>query len=273
MPDDSPEGDTKQERRPPQGEPVLDRAFRILAAFGPASRSLSLTSLSVRTGLPKPTTLRIARKLVEWGALERTASGEYVVGLRLLEVASLAPRGHGLRAAALPYMEDLHHATGQHVILAARDGHEAVLIERLSARDAGQVLYRVGGRMPLHSTGVGLVLLAHAPRELQEEVLAGDLIIEPENTQLPARQLRARLADIRHDGVAVVSRPQPQPMTSVACVITGYQGTPVAALSVITRSEQAEPALLKPAVIAVARAISRAVSASARAGTDLPERS
>jgi DNA-binding IclR family transcriptional regulator len=62
-------------------------------------------------------------------------------------------------------------------------------------------------------------------------------------------------------------------MTSVACVITGYQDTPVAALSVITRSEQAEPALLKPAVIAVARAISRAVSAGTRAGTDLPERS
>ena len=52
-------------------------------------------------------------------------------------VASLAPRGHGLRATALPYMADLHHATGQHVLLAVRDGGAAVLVGRLSARGAG----------------------------------------------------------------------------------------------------------------------------------------
>ena len=121
-------------RRPTQGEPLLDRAFRILTAFGPDHRSLSLTALSLRAGLPKASALRITRKLVEWGALERAENGEYVVGLRLLEVASLAPRGHGLRATALPYLEDLHHSTGQHVLLAVREGREAILVERLSAR-------------------------------------------------------------------------------------------------------------------------------------------
>ena len=125
-----------------QGELVLDRAFRLLGSFGPDHRSLSLTSLSARSGLPKPTALRLARKLAEWGALERTADGRYVIGLRLLEVASLAPRGHGLRATALPYLEDLHQATGQHVLLAVRDGREAVLVERLSAHGAGTVRWR-----------------------------------------------------------------------------------------------------------------------------------
>jgi DNA-binding IclR family transcriptional regulator len=130
--------------RPAHGEPVLDRAFRLLGSFSPAHRALSLTSLSARSGLPKPTALRLARKLVEWGALERAGDGRYVIGLRLLEVASLAPRGHGLRATALPYLEDLHQATGQHVLLAVRDGYQAVLVERLSAHGAGRVLYRVG---------------------------------------------------------------------------------------------------------------------------------
>ena len=248
--------------RPAQGEPVLDRAFRMLGAFGPAHRALSLTSLSARAGLPKPTALRLARKLVEWGALERAGDGRYVIGLRLLEVASLAPRGHGLRATALPYLEDLHQATGQHVLLAVRDGLEAILVERLSAHGAGQVLYRVGGRMPLHSTGVGLVLLAHAPTPVQDEILAGDLTLEPEHTQLSGRGLRAQLAAVRRDGVAVASRRHPEAMTSVACRITGQQHQTVAALSVVTRSERLEPSAVRPAVVAVARAISRAVSAA-----------
>jgi DNA-binding IclR family transcriptional regulator len=248
--------------KPASGEPVLDRAFRIMTAFGPAHRALSLTTLSARAGLPKTTTLRLARKLVEWGALEQAPNGEYVVGLRLLEVASLAPRGHGLRATALPYLEDLHHATGQHVLFAVRDGEHAVLIERLSARGAGRVMYRVGGRLPLHSTGVGLVLLAHAPVTVQEEVIGGDLTLRPENITRTSRELRAQLAAIRQQGTAVVSRQWPEPVTSVAAPILGQQGAPVAALSVVTTSALVEPAALTPAVIAVARAISRALSSA-----------
>ncbi len=249
-------------RRPAHGEPVLDRAFRILTAFGPRHRTLSLAALSARAGLPKPTALRLARKLAEWGALERAENGEYAIGLRLLEVASLAPRGHGLRATALPYMEDLHHATRQHVLLAVRDGDEAVLIERLSARGAGRVMYRVGGRLPLHSTGVGMVLLAHAPATLQDEVLGGDLTLRPENIARSARELRAQLASVREQGVAIMSRQWPEPVTTVAAPILGQRGTPIAALSVVTRSDRAESAALRPAVIAVARAISRAVTES-----------
>jgi DNA-binding IclR family transcriptional regulator len=245
--------------RPSHGEPVLDRAFRIMTAFGPDHRSLSLAALSTRAGLPKPTALRLARKLTEWGALERTANGDYVVGLRLLEVASLAPRGHGLRATALPYLEDLHHATGQHVLLAVRDGDAAVLIERLSARGARQVMYRVGGRLPLHSTGVGMVLLAHAPVTLQDEVLSGDLTLRPENVARTARELRTQLAAVRLQGVAVMSRLWPEPVTTVAAPILGRRGAPIGALSVVTRSDQVEPAVLTPAVVAVARAVSRAV--------------
>jgi DNA-binding IclR family transcriptional regulator len=250
-------------RRPAHGEPVLDRAFRIMTAFGPAHRSLSLTALSARAGLPKATTLRLARKLAEWGALERAANGEYVIGLRMLEVASLAPRGHGLRAIALPYLEDLHHATGQHVLLAVRDGGEAVLIERLSARGAGRVMYRVGGRLPLHATGVGLVLLAHAPTAMQDEVIGGDLTLRPENITRTPRELRNQLAEIRQQGAAVVSRQWPEPVTSVAAPIIGHGRAPIPAVSVVTLSAQVDPASLTPAVIAVARAISRAVSAAA----------
>ena len=247
-------------RRPLHGEPVLDRAFRILGSFGPDDRSLSLTSLSARAGLPAPSALRIARKLVEFGALERDEDGRYVVGLRLLEIASLAPRGHGLRGTALHYMEDLHHATGQHVLLAVRDGHQAILVERLSAHRAGRVLYRIGGRMPMHATGVGLILLAHAPLQVQEEVLAGDLTVEPGHPLQSERELRAVLASVRRDGVAVASRERPEPVTSVAAPVLNNRQV-VAALSVVAQSGNLQAGALTPAVVAVARAISRAVSA------------
>jgi DNA-binding IclR family transcriptional regulator len=161
-------------------------------------------------------------------------------------------------------MEDLHLATGQHVLLAVRDGGEAILVERLSARGAGRVMYRVGGRLPLHSTGVGLVLLAHAPAALQDEILGQDLTLRPENIVRTPRELRAQLAGIRRDGVAIAARTWPEPVTSVAAPIRGGPGSPAAALSVVTRTGQVEPAVLRPAVVAVARAISRALADATR---------
>ena len=72
-------------------------------------------------------------------------------------------------------MEDLYEATHENVQLAVRDGLELVFVERLAGRDAVRVLTRVGGRFALHATGVGLVLLAYAPADVQEQVLAGPL--------------------------------------------------------------------------------------------------
>lgn len=249
------------------GQSMLERAFSLLAVFGPTDRSLSLTSMSARSGLPKSSALRIARQLTDCGALERLGDGDFVIGLRLLEIASLAPRGHRLRETALPYMEDLHLATGQHVLLAVRDGAEAVLVERLSALGAASVLYRVGGRMPLHATAVGLCLLAGAPPEVQGRALAGrnltvrqEAVCEEEHGASSGTRLRATLAAVRRDGVAVFSRSDPTPVTSVAAPILGRGGEVIAALSVVTPTVDARPAAaLRPAVIAACRAISRAM--------------
>jgi DNA-binding IclR family transcriptional regulator len=123
-----------------------------------------------------------------------------------------------------------------------------VLVERLSARGARRVLYRIGGRMPMHSTSVGLVLLAHAPVAVQDELLAGDLTGQPDG------DLRALLAAIRRDGVAAVSRTSPEAVTSVAAPVLRNRQ------AVVGQSDQLRPTALAPAVVAVARAVSRAVS-------------
>ena len=99
--------------------------------------------------------------LTEWGALERDEAGVYHVGLRLWEVAALAPRGLALRQIALPYLEDLYEATHENVQLAVRDGGEVVYIEWISGRSAVGCASGSGARWPLHATGVGLALLAH----------------------------------------------------------------------------------------------------------------
>jgi DNA-binding IclR family transcriptional regulator len=258
--------DGRRGKRPAQGEPVVDRALALLAAFDAAHRSLALGELSRRAGIPTSSTLRLATRLVAWGALERGADGRFTVGLRLWEVGALAPRAHDLREVALPSMRDLSEVTRQHILLAVREGHEAVLVERLSTHRAVPVLYSVGGRLPLHSTGVGLVLLASTPPEVQEEVLSLPLVHEPENVPVSPAALRRTLAAVRRDGLATVRRGVPQPLVAVAAPVFDADERAVAALSVLVPEEGADARLLGPAVRTAARAVSRGLG-SRRAAT------
>lgn len=197
------------------------------------------------------------------GALERLDDGRYVVGLRLLETASLAPRGHGLRSVAMPYMEDLFHVTRQHVLLGVREQHEAVLVERLSALDASPVQYRVGGRLPLTSTGVGLVLLAFAPSAVQDQAIAS---YEPgkghEDIHTPA-DLRRMLAEVRRGDHAFGRQSHPWRLNTVAAPVRDGNEV-VAALSVVAPSTGFADAGYGPAVRATARAISRRLEEEGR---------
>ncbi|MFC8229416.1 IclR family transcriptional regulator [Streptomyces sp. NPDC057287] len=161
----------------------------------------------------------------------------------------------------MSYMEDLFHVTRQHVLLAVREQHEALLVERLSALDAGPVHYRVGGRLPLATTGVGLVLLAFAPTAVQNDAIAayapeeGRLRQGHDDIRTPA-DLRRALAEVRRGDHAFGRQSNPWPVDTVAAPVRNG-GEVVAALSVVAPSTGFAEAGYGPAVRATARAISR----------------
>lgn len=240
---------------------LTDRTLDLLACFTPDEPTRSLSELSHQSGLPLTTTHRIVTDLLAWGALERTPDGGLQIGLRLWQVASLAPRSLGLREVALPFMEDLYVVTGENVQLAVRDGTEAVYVERLTGRHAVRVLTRVGDRFALHATGVGLVLLAHAPLAVRTTVLARPLRAWTPHTITDPERLRATLADVIRTGVAVSDRQVTEDALSVACPIFGPTGEVVAALSVVVRRGSQQPQALIPAVRTAGSGISRALGA------------
>ncbi len=243
------------------GRSVTARGFAVLETFSPESSTLTLSDIARRAALPLTTTHRLVGELCASGALERDSDGTYRIGLRLWEIASLAPRGAPLREAALPFLEDLYEVTHENVQLGVREGHEVLYIERIAGRQAVGVLTRVGGRFPLHASGIGLVLLAHAPAAVQIEVLAGPLRRFTGHTITNPDRLRRMLAQIRRDGVAVSDRQVTDDAVSVAAPIFDADGAVLAALSIVSKADGTDPARLVPAIRAAALGTSRALRA------------
>ena len=239
------------------GASVTSRALALLGAFDEDHRRLALTDLAERAGLPLATAHRLVGELVTWGALARTASGHYVVGRRLWDLGLLAPVQTGLREVASPYLHDLYGATLATVHLAVRDGLEVLYVDRLRGSAAVPVVSTIGSRLPMHATGVGKVLLAHAPPEVQAAVLADLPRITPYTVTQPGT-LRRQLDRVRRDGYATTAEEMSLGACSAAVPVRRGQDV-VAALGLVVPTLARERARLVAALDVAARGISRAL--------------
>lgn len=241
------------------GRSVSSRLLQVLFAFQPGQAALSLADLARRTGLAQATVRRLALELAEAGALERREDGRFAVGLRLWQLGTLAPRTESLRSVAQPFMEDLYSALRQHVQLAVLEGQEAVIIERLSAPAAMEIVSQVGGRLPLHCSGVGKILLSHGGAALVDSVLSGPLARPTPRTKTDPAALRAELAQCRRTGTATVREELSLGSDSVATRIMDGAGQVVAALSVVVRSGSVRERAVLPTLVTSGLGISRAL--------------
>lgn len=245
--------------RSDDGRSVLGRIDRILRSFGRGGDHLTATEISQMAELPLSTCHRLLSSLVAHGFLEKGPDNRYHVGLLLWEVASHAPRSVGLQQAALPFMRDLFEITRSPVHLAVREGLQCVFIERLSSSTPTSQRPRVGSRYPLHVTSVGLVLLAHAPAPVQEELLSNPLESFTPLTETDPGNLRKRLADIRSRGFGISDRQVVMDAISVSAPIIGPDGEVMAAVSVNTQLGQLHEQSLAQAVRTMALAITRSL--------------
>jgi DNA-binding IclR family transcriptional regulator len=229
----------------------------LLNAFSAAQPELSLNELARATGLPMSTAYRLVSELVDAGGLERREGSGYRIGLRLWEIGAAALGPRSLREVATPFMQDLYEATHENVHLAILDGHEALYIEKINGRRSVSAKTRQGGRLPLHATSVGKVLLAYAPPEFVEEVLAAGLRRYTPHTMVVAGQLQRTLAEVRRTGVAFAAEELTIGTLSVASPLRDADGTVVAAISIVVRSSGADLQRLAPAVRTAALCASR----------------
>lgn len=238
------------------GESTLSRVVRILEAFDGDRRELGVSELARRSGLHVATASRLVEQLVGHGLLVRTEARRVRVGVRLWELALRASPTLGLRDAALPFLEDLHAVIGHHAQLGILDGDEVLFVERLSAPDAVVNYTRVAGRLPLHASSSGLVLLAHAPPATQERVLARPMEVFTPHTLATPAALRARLAQVRAQGHALCRGHLHPEAAGVAVPLRDPSGAVVAAVAVIVPNDDAAFAAV-PALRAAARGIAR----------------
>jgi DNA-binding IclR family transcriptional regulator len=204
---------------------VIDRISLVLDAFEGPGR-LTLAQIVRRTGLPRSSAHRMLDRLVQLRWLRRSGR-DYELGMRLVELGSLAVHQDRLVRAAAPLLGELHRATGLVVHLAVLDGPDVVYLEKVGDRMIAALPIRVGGRQPAHCTAVGKAILAY-----RDEDAAVDLQARKTRYSIAtSSQLAAELAKVRAHGIAFEREESALGFGCVAAPIGG-PGEAVAAVSV-----------------------------------------
>ncbi|MCK0091183.1 MAG: IclR family transcriptional regulator [Rhodococcus sp.] len=149
---------TVQSSHPPVPTATLDRLSSVLDAFDGPGR-LTLSGVVRRTGLPRSSAHRMLDQLVRMRWLRRDGR-DYELGMRLIELGSIALEQDRVHRAAVPVLHELHRMTGCVVHLAVLDDTDIVYLEKIGGRLAGSVPTRVGGRRPARHTAAGKAMLA-----------------------------------------------------------------------------------------------------------------
>lgn len=203
---------------------VIDRITLVLDSFDGPGR-LTLAQVVRRTGLPRSSAHRLLDRLVQLRWLRRNGR-DYELGMRLVELGSLAVHQDRLVRAATPLLHELHRATGLVVHLAVLDGSDVLYLEKIGDRLAAALPSRVGSRQAAHCTAVGKALLAHG------EAVDVDLRVRPTKYSIGSKpQLATELAKVRAHGVAF-DREESVPGFGCVAAPIGSADNTVAAVSV-----------------------------------------
>lgn len=150
----------------------LTRGLNILEALSKAEGGLTLTDVAHRATLPLSTAHRLLSTLEKKGYVYQAGDlGLWYIGLQAFAVGSSFLASRDFVAQSHPYMRRLMEQSGETANLAILDGTDAVFIDQVQCREMMRILVKLGGRVPLHASGVGKAIFASLPDEQIDAIL------------------------------------------------------------------------------------------------------
>ena len=211
---------------------LLERAMEILGCFDEKHSALTLSQIAEITKLPMSTCHRIVGTLEAGGFLSKGSDRKFRVGTKLWTIAQHAPLSERLRESALPTLARLYEETGENVTLAVLDRGQALYVDRLVGERSIPTISRAGGHLPLHTTGVGKVLLAYQSEKAIEQYLSKPLPRPTPQSITQPDALRKDLAEVRKNGYSITRQEMTRGSGSIAVPIM-RNGRCLAAVGVI----------------------------------------
>jgi IclR family pca regulon transcriptional regulator len=210
----------------------LARGLIVIQAFTQQSPQMTISQLSVKTGLSRAAVRRCLYTLTKLGFAGAEDGSRYSLRPRMLTLSHTYTASNTLSTAAQPILERMSAALRESFSVATLDGEDIVYIARTQVNRVMAVDLHIGSRLPAYCTSMGRILLAYLPSEQLESYLAKvDLIPHTTRTITSVEKLRLALRNVRRNGYALVDQEYEVGLRSLAVPVFAPSGRVVATLN------------------------------------------
>ena len=217
---------------------ALARGLEVIRTFDRIHAKQTISQISERTLLARPTVLRLLLTLEELGYV-RNQDNLYSLTPKVVDLGMAYVSALGLYGAAKPHMENLAKEVDQSISLAELDGSDIVYTGRVEVPKIISVGVTAGARLPSASTALGRVLLAAvADSDLHNVLSTPSLSMYIPRTRFTAEQIRPRLQTVREQGWAESDEDLQYGVQAIATPIRGGDGEVVAAIGLGTHTSE-----------------------------------
>ncbi len=210
----------------------LARGLVVIQAFTQQSPQMTISQLSVKTGLSRAAVRRCLYTLTKLGFAGAEDGTRYSLRPRMLTLSHTYTTSNTLSSAAQPILERMSAALHESFSVATLDGEDIVYIARTSVSRVMAVDLHIGSRLPAYCTSMGRILLAWLPVDQLEQYLATvNLIPHTTRTVTSVDKLRLILRNIRRNGYALCDQEYEVGLRSLAVPVYSPSGRVVATIN------------------------------------------
>jgi DNA-binding IclR family transcriptional regulator len=194
---------SEDEEASPHRNPAVERMMAMLSELEKVPAGLTLKGLAERAGVTRSTVYRILNSLEAHGMVRQVDGARFVLGPRLLSLASgviAPPIGRVVAERAKPHLDRLAATLGESSKVSVYDRGSVLVVAAVSGSKPYALHAAVGQHLPIHAGAGSKVLLANLPKDEVERILAGDLKRFTDLTFVEPDALRAELERVRTRG-------------------------------------------------------------------------
>jgi IclR family pca regulon transcriptional regulator len=210
----------------------LARGLIVIQAFTQQHPQMTISQLSIKTGLSRAAVRRCLYTLTKLGFAGAEDGTRYSLRPRLLALSHTYTTSNTLSTAAQPIIERMSAHHHESFSVATLDGDDIVYIARTQVSRVMAVDLHIGSRLPAYCTSMGRILLAYLPPEQLDQYLSR-AVLTPHTTRTitSVEKLRMTLRNVRRNGYALVDQEYEVGLRSLAVPIHATSGRVVATLN------------------------------------------
>lgn len=210
----------------------LARGLLVIQSFSPQSPQMTISQLSVKTGLSRAAVRRCLYTLSKLGFAGIEDGSRYALRPRMLTLSNTYSASNSLSTAAQPILERMSAVLRESFSVATLDGDDIVYIARSSVSRVMTDDLHIGSRLPAYCTSMGRVLLAYLPADQLEQYLTRVVLTaHTPRTVSSVEKLRLALRNVRRHGYALVDQEYEIGLRSIAVPVYAPTGRVVATLN------------------------------------------